>query len=146
MPLRLLLATALSLMVLPLMAGCEFIMGPSEGREVGIILGLATQSPEIEMPLTVQAGEDFTVTIVTGWNNGCARKGMTEVKEEGSAAATVTPYDVVSTGGLCTLEPRTFTHTATLRFSEPGPAQVTIRGRTSRDSGVISVQRELTVQ
>ena len=131
---------------LVLVVGCDSIFGPSERREVGIIQGLSTESPEIEIPGTVQAGEDFTVTVRTGWSNGCARMDTVEVREEGPAAVTLTPYDIITHGEVCTLEPRTFTHTATVRFSEAGTAEVTIRGRSSRDSGVISVQRAVTVQ
>ncbi len=126
--------------------GCDLIFGPNERREVGIIQGLSAESPEIEIPETVQAGEDFTVTIRTGWHNGCARMDTVEVTEEGPAAVTLTPYDIITNGGHCTQQTQTFVHTATLRFSEPGTAQVTIRGRSSGNSGVISVQRAVTVE
>lgn len=141
------LTRILPLSLLVLVAACNSLFGPDERREVGIIQGLASDAPEIDIPAAVQAGEDFTVTIVTGWRNGCARMGETEMVSE-EMAATLTPYDVVTEGrGVdCTQEPRQFTHTATLRLSQPGTARIVVRGRASDDGGVSTIQREITVQ
>ena len=124
-----------------LAAGCGSLLGPDEKRVIGII----GDGSSIEVPTTVQAGQDFTVTIQTGWRNGCARKDKTDVQAQGMSA-TVTPYDRVTEGATCTQAPQQFTHTATLRFSQPGTAKVRIRGRASRDSQVQTVERTVTVQ
>jgi hypothetical protein len=113
--------------------------------EVGIIAGLAENAPEIELPATVQAGEDFSVSIITVWRNGCARMDRTDVEMDG-ASVTITPRDIISDGRTCTQAPQQFIHTATLSLPEPGTAQVVIRGRASDADEVTSVQREITVQ
>jgi hypothetical protein len=131
--------------LLVLMAACDSLAGPGEREEVGIIAGLAEAAPEIEIPATVQAGEEFSVTIITVWRNGCARMDRTDVEVDG-ANATITPWDVIRDGAMCSQEPRQFNHTATLSFSEPGTSQVVVRGRASDAGGVTEVQREVTVQ
>jgi hypothetical protein len=124
-----------------LATGCGTIFGPDEKRVIGII----GDGSAIEVPATVRAGQDFTVTIPTGWHNTCAREDGTEVQLRG-ASATVTPYDRVTEGGMCGQAPERFTHVATLRFSEPGTAVVNIRGRPSRDAGARTIQRTVNVQ
>lgn len=126
-------------------AGCDSFLGPGGQRAVGIIEGLEDGAPRIEVPATVGAGQDFTVAVHTLWHNGCARKGETAVEYDG-ASATVTPYDVVTEGEVCTQAVQQFTHTATLRFSQPGTARVHVRGRASRTEGVTIITREVTVQ
>jgi hypothetical protein len=124
-----------------LVAGCGTIFGPDEERVIGIIgndLG-------IEVPASVQAGQDFTVTIATGWRNTCAREDGTEVQLQ-AASATVTPYDRVTEGGMCGQAPQQFTHIATLRFSQPGTAVINIRGRPSHKEGARTIQRTVIVQ
>ena len=134
-----------SLALAALLAGCGSIFGPGEERVVGIIGDFATDTPAIEVPSTVRAGENVTVTIHTGWRNGCARKGATEVQARG-ASVTVTPYDIVQEGGTCTQAPQQFTHTATFRFARPGTAQVLVRGRPSRDGRVSTRRHDVTVK
>lgn len=112
---------------------------------MGIIPGLDGDAPGIDVPATVKAGEEFTITIQTAWHDGCARKGSVEVELEG-ATATVTPFDVVTRGGLCTQQTQLFAHTATLRFVTPGTVEVTIRGRPSRHAGVTIIRRTVVVQ
>ncbi|MBW3655143.1 MAG: hypothetical protein KY444_03495 [Gemmatimonadetes bacterium] len=124
-----------------LVAGCGSIFG-SDGKRV---IGVIGDGSGIEVPATVQAGQDFTVTIQTSWPNGCAHEDGTEV-QQGAASATVTPYDHVSEGGTCTHAPQRFTHVATLRFSQPGTAVVKIRGRPSPNEGAQTIQRIVTVQ
>jgi hypothetical protein len=140
MPKRLFL---LGLVMLTL--GCNSIFGPSEQRVVGVIEGLDTDAPSIVVPESVRAGEDFTVTIGTTWRNTCARKDATEVRVQG-ASATVTPYERVTEGGACGDMVQHFTHTATLRFAQPGTAEIVVRGRASHTGGVRTIQRSVTVQ
>ena len=124
-----------------LAAGCGSILGPDEKRVIGVI----GDGSSIEVPTTVRAGQDFTVTIRTGWRNTCAREDGTEVQLRG-ASATVTPCDRVTEGGTCGQAPQQFTHVATLRFSQPGTAVVNIRGRPSSDAPARTIQRTVTVQ
>lgn len=135
----------LTLSFLAAAAGCDSFLGPAEQRAVGIIEGLQGDAPAIEIPDTVRAGQDFTVAVQTVWHDGCARKGETAVEFDG-ASATVTPYDVIREGAMCTQAVQQFTHTATVRFSQPGTARVHVRGRGSRTAGVTTITREVTVQ
>ena len=124
-----------------LAAGCGSLLGPDEKRVIGII----GNGSGIEVPATVQAGQDFTVTIPTGWRNTCAREDGTEVQLR-AASATVTPYDRVTEGAMCGQAPQGFTHVATLRFSQPGTAVVNIRGRPSHEQGAQTIRRTVIVQ
>jgi hypothetical protein len=124
-----------------LAAGCGSVLGPDEKRVIGII----GDGSSIEVPTTVRAGQDFTVTIHTGWRNTCAREDGTEVESRG-ASATVTPYDRVTEGGMCGQAPQQLTHVAALRFAQPGTAVVNIRGRPSHQEGARTIQRTVTVQ
>lgn len=128
-----------------LLVGCSSIFGPDEKRVVGIIAGLQIDAPAVEVPTDVEAGEAFSIAIQTTWHDGCARKDSTEVRIDGSTV-TVTPYEVVTEGGICTQAVQQFTHSATLMFSATGAAEVIIRGRASRNAGVTTVRRTVTVQ
>jgi hypothetical protein len=128
-----------------LAAGCTSIVGSREEREVGVVLGLAGGTPAIEVPTTVQVGQDFTVTIRTGWRNGCARQDGTEVRVQG-ASATITPYDRITEGAVCTQATQEFVHSATLRFAQPGTARLLIRGRATPNEGARTIERSVTVR
>lgn len=68
-----------------------------------------------------------TVRVVT-FGNGCFRQGHIDVSIDGLVAL-VEPYDSVCVGcGACLDIGRTFTHVATLPFSDPGVATVRIIG------------------
>lgn len=131
--------------VFVLVAGCGSVFGPDERQVVGVIEGFGTDAPAVVMPASAQAGQDFTIEIRTTWPNGCARKDETVVRQKGEIV-TVTPYDVVTEGGACTQAPQQFTHTATLRFYQPGPVQVVVQGRPSHNAAVGVVTREVTVR
>lgn len=135
----------LSLGIIILLAGWSSIFGPDEKKVVGIIAGLETDAPAVEVPTAVEAGEEFTITVQTTWHNGCARMDSAEVRPDG-LTVTVTPYDVVTEGGICADVAQQFTHSAILMFSTPGAAEVIIRGRPSRNAEVTAVRRTVTVQ
>lgn len=101
--------------------GCELITGPDE--VVGLVVG-------VEVPDTVQAGEEFTVTVRTSGSNTCWRRDRTEVSVRG-LTATVIPYDVEDRdrGEVCGAAVIEITHTAVVTFDEPGSALVDVRGR-----------------
>jgi hypothetical protein len=85
---------------------------------------------QIVAPDSVQSGQPFTLTVQTYAPDGCWRQDRTDVTVRG-LAATVTPYDVrTAEGGTdCPQLPQTFAHTATLTITQPGVAQLSIRGR-----------------
>lgn len=130
-----------------LLAGCSSIIGSNDTETIGIIEGLQAGEPEISVPANVTAGEDFTISVVTGWHNGCATRGNTEVRNEGGTAR-VTPYDVVTEapGLMCTQALQRFTHEAVVRFDDPGSATVVIRGRPSRGAPAVSIERAVEVR
>lgn len=130
----------LSLGIMLLLAGCSSIFGPDEKRVVGVISGLQADAPAV-----VKVGEEFTITVQTTWHNGCARKDAVEVRADG-LTVTVTPYDVVTERGLCADVVQQFTHSATLALSSPGAAEIVVRGRQSRNSGVTTLRRTVTAQ
>ncbi|CAN5728842.1 hypothetical protein BH23GEM6_BH23GEM6_21510 [soil metagenome] len=130
---------------LALTTGCNSVLGLGERQVVAVIDGFGTDAPAIEVPSVVQAGNDLSVTINTTWGDGCARQGPTEIRSDG-ATRTITPYTIIIERQLCTMEARQFTHTAVLRFDEPGPARVIVRSRAYPSGEVSSMQRAITVQ
>lgn len=135
----------LSLGCLVLVSGCGSLLGPSTERSVGVLGRFETEGPSVVVPAEVRAGETFAVTIYTAWPNGCAHKDGTRV-DAGRSTATLTPYDIVTRNATCTDAPRQFVHTAELRFTEPGPARVLVRARTSRDGAVQTIAHDVTVR
>lgn len=108
-----------------LLIGCEMVTGVGDERVVGQI-GYPDHVV-IENPKTVQAGQSFHITVQTYGPDGCWSDDGTTVSISG-LSATVTPFDRKS-GGLCTHAPVEITHVASLTFSQPGVAQITIKGR-----------------
>ena len=146
-----------------LLSGCTSSTGPDGGdlvREVrehpdGTVTELRIGAIEhygdpvrVEVPESVQRNQDFTVKVTT-YGGGCITKGTTEVKVEGRLAL-ITPYDWVVTrlppNWACTLDLRLLEHTATLRFSEPGTAQIQIRGRKAPSDETVTVKRSVQVR
>lgn len=120
-----------------LLAGCELVTGVGEARFMGLI-GFPDDL-EIDVPATVRAGEDFTVTVRTLGADGCWRRDRTEVSVSG-LVATVTPWDVDRRHRetACTLATVEITHTATVRFEQTGEGRVDIRGRDgTAERGVV---------
>ena len=131
--------------LLVLLVGCNPIFGPDERREIGIIQGLGTDAPAIQLPATVEAGQEFTVTIGTTWSDLCARRGTVEILSDGRDVV-LTPYDYVTEGAICGQMVQGFTHTATLRLTSAGGATILIRGRTGPRGEVVAVEREIIVR
>lgn len=132
-----------------MIAACTSPFSSGEREMVGVIIGLDTSDPMIEVPDTVTAGESFTITMVTAWPNTCARKGETRTALEGADTVTVTPIDLISqgTGVQCGQTPQQFEHVATLVFPDSGPALVLIRGRSAFDGdAVATVERAVFVE
>jgi hypothetical protein len=135
----------LSVALLLVTAGCGSILGSDERLIPAAIRGLGTENPAIQLPAEVRVGEEFTVLVGTGWSDGCARKGPTEVHRSGMTA-TIAPYDHIIEGAICTQALVEFTHEATLAFPQAGEALLAFRGSTGRGGGIATVERTVIVR
>ncbi|MGB7070428.1 MAG: hypothetical protein WBD22_13120 [Pyrinomonadaceae bacterium] len=84
----------------------------------------------VTVPQTAQVDKEFQVSVITS-GNGCANKGNTSVVL-GEKTADVFIYDSTSAnrpGIMCTMIHKTFDHTATIKFPQPGEAVVRIWAR-----------------
>lgn len=104
--------------------GCNEVW-PGERRVVGNIDFSAGGGPQI--PETATAGVPQVITFYT-YGGGCHEGGDTEVDIDGQTAV-VTPYDYldVPLDGVCTLQLKTFEHSAVVVFRRPGPARIVLR-------------------
>jgi hypothetical protein len=102
----------------------------------------------VHVPETVAVGATFEVTVRT-FGGGCVGEGDTEVSVTGRNAV-VRPYDIFVTdlpsNYACTDDLRWYTHRATIRFAEAGPATVAFQGRVRPGDGSITIQRTVQVQ
>lgn len=136
----------LPLALVALALGCDTATEPEEVRVVGVITGFKPDDPQIVTPDTVNAGEEFTVSVST-YGNGCVEKGSTEYEVDG-LDATITPYDIEIRGGTiaCTDVLKELTHTATLQFAGAGIARVTVQGRQRPRGDPVTVERSVVVE
>lgn len=114
-------------------------------REIGIIR-YQDFDVDITVPATARAGQAFTVRVITR-AGGCSNADDTEVIVIGSNAV-VTPYDIRTTGSnlTCGDQLQVFTHTASVGFSVPGPATVTVVGRREPGGDEVRIVRAVDVQ
>ena len=132
-------STWLPLLLVPFLAACSSLFGNDEARLPGLIL-FDSDEPITMIPDTVEVGEEFAISVETAWPNGCARKGDTEV-DSTSDRITVAPYDFVLDADGCTQNVQRFTHSALLRFSQPGDAFIVVQGRAATDAfGVVTFE------
>jgi hypothetical protein len=101
---------------------------------------------QLQIPGTVQRGQDFTVAVTT-YGGGCISKGDTEV-DRNEPTPVITPYDIDISrpDTYCTLILKYIKHEAVLRFDTPGVSAVTIRGQRKPSREIFSVTRTLIVQ
>jgi predicted RNA-binding protein with TRAM domain len=108
---------------------------PEASRQEARILGIidfhadGTQGV-LTAPATVQAGEEFQVTITT-FGGGCEREGDTSVVIT-ETAANVMVYDFTTATRpdvACTAILKRLPHTVTLSFTTPGEALIRVWGR-----------------
>jgi hypothetical protein len=126
--------------------------GPSPSPEARVLGIFDLQQDTVTVPATVRAGQEFPVTITT-FGGGCERKGDEGVilSENG---ATMMVYDFTTAtrpGVPCTTILNRFTHTVTLRFTQPGQALIQVWGRrvgpdTPLAGVPIVIERRVTVQ
>jgi hypothetical protein len=102
----------------------------------------------VQVPETVAVATPFEVTVRT-YGGGCIDEGDTEVSVTGRAAV-VRPYDIFVThlppNYACTSDLRLYTHRASVRFDDAGPATVTIYGRARPGDSTVVVQRSVHVR
>jgi hypothetical protein len=129
------------------LAACRSTTGPAAPEELGIIEFYGDRTGVLELPESVRAGHDVTVTVRT-FGGGCVSAAGTGVRYRG-ALAVVLPYDNPSsrapagTGCLdVLLRPL---HTVNLRFPTPGRATVRVEGRREPGGGSTAVEGTLTV-
>ena len=122
-----------------LLAGCSLITGVDRQRRMGAI-GFPSRLA-ITVPDTVPARRDFVLTVRTFGADGCWSGDGTDVAVH-DLSATVTPWDVNENrrGTGCTQMVVEITHTATLRFEQPGVAAVEVRGRDGTATRSIVVE------
>lgn len=144
---------SIALAVLALTAACggsepsepahEQNLGGTPERRVGVIAGAGEGAVVIDAPETVPAGVPFTVVVNSFGSSSCVQPDGVE-SATGAAAATITPYDLVSEGVPCTKDHAARPHPVTLTFTEPGPARITARGMAP-GGGWTTVSREVQV-
>ena len=118
------------LFVLALLMACAVreVTGPYQARRLGTIAGFNNNDPNITI---LRDGRTVTVSV-TSYGGGCESKGETELAVSGLSAV-VTPYDYTySATGACTQQLKSFVHSTSIEFAEPGTAQITIRGLDGR--------------
>jgi len=135
---------------------CAFSVGapttPPPASEARVLGLFDLQQDMVSAPATVPAGQEFQITITT-FGGGCERKGDEGVllAENG---ATVMVYDFTTAtrpGVPCTAIYSRFTHTVTLRFTQPGEKLIQVWGRRTDPSAPLAgvpliIERRVTVQ
>lgn len=127
-----LLALPPALLALPpalaFMAACDGVTGPRDVTRLGIV-EFHGDGPEVSLPASVTAGEEFTVTVQT-FGGGCTSKGATQVDTVGSVLR-ILPLDVSTEGPevVCPAVLRRFEHRADVAFEAAGERTVRIVGR-----------------
>jgi hypothetical protein len=129
--------------------------GPEPGKEarvLGIIDYNGQSQNVITVPKSVKPGKSFDVEIRTQ-GSGCEREGDTSVMMMQNGAS-ITLFDFTTAtqpGVVCTMQMKTFTHTATLKFDEPGEMLLRVWGRsigqnTPMDGEPVIVEKKIKVE
>jgi hypothetical protein len=127
-------------------AACPGIAGLTERWERQPAYLVDDQEARVVVPAQVTAGAHFQVNITT-YGGGCERQGKTEVSvSQPTRTADVTPYDETNVAAeVCTQELKMFSHTATVRFEQPGTAVVRVHGVRLQDKAPVTVTRTVEV-
>lgn len=123
-----------------------------EARVLGIIDYNGQSQDVITVPKSVKPGKSFDVEIKTQ-GSGCEREGDTSVVMM-QAGASITLFDYTTAtqpGVVCTMVMKTFTHTATLKFDQPGEMLLRVWGRsiganTAADGEPVIVEKKIKVE
>lgn len=127
-------------------AACPGIAGLTERWERRPAYLVDDQEARVVAPARVNAGASFQVNVTT-YGGGCERQGETEVSVSQQARmADVRPYDETNVAAeVCTDILKMFSHTATVRFDQPGPAVVRVHGRRLQGKAPVTVSRTVEV-
>jgi hypothetical protein len=128
---------------------CQAITGSDFHRERRLgTIGFYGQPVSVQAPTTASRGADFEVVVLT-FGGGCVDQGDTQVTTAATHAE-IQPFDIFTTempaDYACTDILKTFPHRATLRFTQPGPVTIRVRGREEPGGAVIVVERQVTVE
>lgn len=118
-------------LLLPLLAGCPEVTGPSSDQKVGIVDSEYLDVPVLLAPDTVQAGVRFGVTVTTLGYSGCWEAAGATTRRAG-AVVTITPYDREVQGMGCTAALQKLSRAVELRLEQPGVVVLRVEGRTDR--------------
>ena len=127
-------------------AACPGIAGLTERWQRQPAYLVDDQEARVMVPARVNAGASFQVNVTT-YGGGCERQGETEVSvSQGTRTADVTPYDETNVAAeVCTDILKMFSHTATIRFEQPGTAVVRVHGLRLQDKAPVTVTRTVEV-
>jgi hypothetical protein len=158
----------LGVVVLVLIAGCESFTGP-EAQVIAIIERVTATAvapsmssvgrdslshtgvngPALELPDTVEAGEEFAIVIRSWGPDGCWSAAGTDVSQE-QLTVSLIAYDKKTGDGYCTMEPVRLSRTIKAKFSQAGSGVVTLTGRRIYETGempeTVSVQRTVVIK
>jgi hypothetical protein len=140
------------LLILPFHIFAEGPDPAKEARVLGIIDYNGQSQNVITVPKSVKPGKSFDVEIKTQ-GSGCEREGDTSVIMMQSGAS-VMLFDFTTAtqpGVVCTMVMKTFTHTATLKFDQPGEMLLRVWGRsigqnTPLDGEPVIVEKKIKVE
>ncbi len=106
-------------------SACALVNDPETDRrpELGHIAGYNAGDPQIVIEPTVRAAR---VTITT-YGSSCNAKGQTQVSVDGMVA-TVIPFNLQPTRGVCVADLRVFLHDTVIVFPQSGHASIRVRG------------------
>ena len=127
-----------------LLAGTGCSVLPDDREQLGLIQILPSEPARVTVPPTAARGEPFTVEVITH-GGGCLSKGPTRVRIRGMEAD-VRPYDRHTGENVCPANVAQYTHTASLRFDQPGTATVRVHGRGEPGSELVTITRTVTIQ
>jgi hypothetical protein len=105
----------------------------AEARVPGLLnVAPGARQEVINAPTSVNANEDFQVTVITT-GSGCERAGdVSVVTSEAEASLMVYDFTTATRPGIaCTMIYKRLSHTATLRFTKPGVGVIRVWGRQS---------------
>ena len=105
-------------------------------------------APRLDVPQPIIAGQPGVFTVYT-FGGGCVRPASTQSAVSGPAAV-IEPFDSVvvelPANMACTTEFRSFLHSATLVFSQPGPATIRVVGWKEPEQVEITLEWSVAVQ
>jgi len=141
------------LLILPFHIYSDEAKAPaSEARVLGIIDYNGQSQNVITVPHGVKAGKEFDVKITTQ-GGGCEREGDTSVvMTENGASVTLYDFTTATQAATpCTKILKTFSHTATLKFDQPGEMLLRVWGRaiaadTPPDGQPVVVEKKIKVE